>query len=242
MSARGVAPQRAKNNRFAPGYHFIPVRGWINDPNGPVHFNGQWHLFYQYYEPSMIDGMQWGHAVSDDLAVWSHLEPAIRPDALGQIWSGSAVVDHGDTCGLFGGKPGLVCLFTYWDKSDFRQCQGMAYSADGLTFHTYDGNPVVPQLRRLPGHPDDKDFRDPKVFRHVKTGRWIMAVAGGKLRIFSSADLRVLLDGCSVELFAGGGESHMSAFILPSPETAGVTLFSDAGSMLENVVIRTVRK
>ncbi|MBD3239878.1 MAG: hypothetical protein GF331_04780 [Chitinivibrionales bacterium] len=176
-------------NPHIPHYHFLPEKGWMNDPNGLVYFRDQWHLFYQFYDPSMLDGMQWGHAISDDLVHWRHLPPAIQPDRHGQIWSGSAVVDHHDTSGLFDGKPGIVCLFTYWDKSDHRQCQGMAYSPDGLTFHTYEGNPVIPQLRYLEGHPDDKDFRDPKVFRHEKTNRWIMAVAGGKLRIFSSPDL-----------------------------------------------------
>lgn len=178
-----------RNCPYAPVYHVAPSRGWINDPNGMVYFNSEWHLFYQYYEPSMVDGMQWGHAVSTDLAHWKTLPPALAPDRHGQIWSGSSVVDQHDSSGLFGGKPGMVCLFTYWDKADHRQCQGMAYSADGRTFRMYDGNPVIPQLRHLPGHPDDKDFRDPKVFWHEPSKRWVMIVAGGRLRVFSSKDL-----------------------------------------------------
>ena len=174
---------------FRPLYHVAPATGWINDPNGLVYFKGKWHLFYQYYNPAEIDGMQWGHAVSPDLVHWQHLPPAIRPDALGQIWSGSAVVDHHDTSGLFDGNAGLICYFTYWDKSDRRQSQGMAYSADGITFKTWGANPIIAQLRYLPGQPDDKEFRDPKVFWHEPSGRWVMAVAGGKLRIFSSIDL-----------------------------------------------------
>ncbi|NLF39744.1 glycoside hydrolase family 32 protein [bacterium] len=190
MSGRTQRSMGGQADAFRPRYHFTPEHGWMNDPNGLVHFNGEWHLFYQYYEPRDVDGMQWGHAVSRDLVRWEHLPAAIAPDEHGQIWSGSAVVDHRDTSGLFGGKPGMVCIYTYWDKADHRQSQGMAYSADGRTFRKYAGNPLIPQLRHLPGQPDDKDFRDPKVFWDAKRGRWAMAVAGGTLRIFSSPNLR----------------------------------------------------
>ena len=183
------AETRMNDTSYRPLVHFTPRAGWMNDPNGLVYFNDEWHLFHQYYNPAEIDGMQWGHAVSRDLMHWQHLPPAIPPDEHGHIWSGSAVVDHENSSGLFGGKPGMVCLFTYWDPEDQRQCQGLAYSADGRQFAIYEGNPVIPQLRHLDGHPDDKDFRDPKVFFHAETKRWIMAVAGGKLRIFSSTNL-----------------------------------------------------
>jgi fructan beta-fructosidase len=174
---------------YRPQFHFTPADGWINDPNGLVYFRSEWHLFYQYFQAGMTGGMRWGHAVSDDLMHWAHLPVAISPDRFGDIWSGSAVVDHHDTSGLFGGKPGIVCLFTYWDPSDGRQSQGLAFSGDGRSFRFHDGNPVIPKLRDVPGQPDDNDFRDPKVFWHAATGRWVMAVAGGKLRIFSSANL-----------------------------------------------------
>ncbi|MGE5557332.1 MAG: glycoside hydrolase family 32 protein [Bacillota bacterium] len=169
---------------YRPLYHFTPPHGWINDPNGLVCFRDQWHLFYQYYESGQVDGMQWGHAVSSDLIRWKHLPPAIGPDQHGQIWSGSAVVDHSDTSGLFHGQAGMVCFFTYWNSSDNMQCQGMAYSPDGFTFYKFSGNPVIPYL------PDgEKEFRDPKVFWHTRSRRWIMAVAGGKLRVYSSSNL-----------------------------------------------------
>ncbi len=176
-------------NAYAPQFHFLPKKGWINDPNGLVYFQNTWHLFYQYYEPSEVDGMQWGHARSSDLINWEHLPPAIQPDQHGQIWSGSAVVDKQNSSGLFPQGSGIVCLFTYWDSEDHRQSQGLAYSSDGVNFETYEGNPIIPQMRYLDGHPDDKDFRDPKVFWHEETQKWIMVIAGGKLRIFSSTDL-----------------------------------------------------
>ena len=177
------------SDRFRPYLHFTPPHGWNNDPNGLVYFNGEWHLFYQYFEPTEADGMQWGHAVSRNLLNWEHLPPVLQPDSLGQIWSGSSVVDVHNSSGLFDGRPGIVSLFTYWNPADGWQSQGLACSQDGRSFTKWRGNPVVPQLRNIPGQPEDKEFRDPKVFWHEASGRWIMAVAGGKLRIFSSADL-----------------------------------------------------
>ncbi len=174
----------------APLYHFAPRTGWMNDPNGLCYYKGKWHLFYQYYNPAEIDGMQWGHASSNDLLHWEHHLPALRPDAKGQIWSGSAVAIGKAQSELFGGEEGIACYYTYWDKTDHRQSQGMAISADGHHFYKAGSNPIIPQLRHLAGHPDDKDFRDPKVFWHEPTKQWVMAVAGGKLRIFTSDNLR----------------------------------------------------
>jgi fructan beta-fructosidase len=177
-----------KTEFYRPLYHITPTRDWINDPNGMVFFRGLWHVFFQFYGEG-VDSMQWGHAVSDDLAHWRRLPTAIGPDQHGQIWSGSAVIDHHDCSGLFGGRDGIVCFYTYWNKQDQRQCQGMAFSSDGFKFEKHPRNPIIPQLRHLPGHEDDKDFRDPKVFWHSPTERWVMVVAGGKLRTFSSANL-----------------------------------------------------
>lgn len=177
-------------NPHRPVYHYQPERGWMNDPNGLVFFRDRWHLFYQYYEPDIVDGMQWGHAISRDLLQWEDLPPALSPDRHGQIWSGSAVVDAGNTSGFFPGSDGMVCAFTYWNPQTHWQSQGIAYSEDGLHFTKYENNPVISELRFLAGHPADRDFRDPKIFWHEETSRWVMVVAGGKLRIFTSSNLR----------------------------------------------------
>ena len=156
--------------------------GWINDPNGLVYFHGEYHLFYQHYPDSPSWGpMHWGHAVSRDLVHWEHLPIALYPDELGAIFSGSAVVDRCDSSGFFGGRPGLVAVFTHAGKHG--QVQSIAFSRDrGRTWTKYAGNPVIDAFC-------SEDFRDPKVFWHEPSGAWVMVVAGGKVRIYRSHNL-----------------------------------------------------
>ena len=183
MLRRNAANPARYTEPYRPQFHYTPVAGWMNDPNGLCFFRDEWHLFFQHHA--------WGHAVSRDLVHWQHRVPAITPDEHGEIWSGSAVVDRHDTSGFFGGRPGLVCLYTAMSGAENgRQSQSLAYSPDGKTFTKDPKNPVIPQLRYQPGQPDDADFRDPKVFWHEPTKRWIMVVAGGTLRFYSSPNLR----------------------------------------------------
>lgn len=181
IDAFNADPARA-TEFLRPQYHFTPVAGFFNDPNGMTYFNGKWEYFYQH------NG--WGHAKSDDLVYWEHRKMVAYPDRKGLIWSGSGVVDQKDTSGLFGGKPGYVGIFTYKnDREGGRQSQALVISPDGDTFRKYEGNPVIPQLRHIEGQPDDPKFRDPKVFWHEPTQRWVMCVAGGLVRFFSSENL-----------------------------------------------------
>ncbi|MDQ2730409.1 MAG: GH32 C-terminal domain-containing protein [Armatimonadota bacterium] len=191
MIRQNAANSERYTDVYRPQYHFTPIEGWMNDPNGLTYFRGQWELFYQHNNSPTDSRQAWGHAVSKDLLHWQHLVPAIRPDEKGNIWSGSAVVDEHDTSGFFGGKPGLVCIYALMNPAEGgRQDQAMAYSPDGIHFTKYAKNPIIPQLRYLPGEADSPDFRDPKVFWHEPTHRWVMIVAGGKVRFFSSPNLR----------------------------------------------------
>lgn len=84
------------SDEFRPVYHFTPPANWMNDPNGLVFYENEWHLFHQHTPPGH-EGSHWGHAVSRDLIHWEHLPVALWPDELGIIASGSAVVDWNDT-------------------------------------------------------------------------------------------------------------------------------------------------
>ncbi|MBT2721010.1 glycoside hydrolase family 32 protein [Bacillus sp. ISL-46] len=175
--------------KYRPQYHFSPERQWMNDPNGMVYYNGEYHLFYQYHPNGTTWGpMHWGHAVSKDLVHWEHLPIGLAPDEHGTIFSGSAVVDWNDTSGFFGGESGLVAIFThadtYPDSDRPRQRQSLAHSKDnGRTWVKYEENPVLQEESIT-------DFRDPKVFWHRETNQWVMVLAAGQtIRIYTSKNL-----------------------------------------------------
>lgn len=163
---------------FRPQFHFSPPCGWMNDPNGMVYYEGEYHLFYQYNPKDIVWGpMHWGHAVSTDLVHWKNLPIALYPDDIGTMFSGSVVVDADNTSGLVPGG-GLIAIFSY-----NIQAQGIAYSRDkGRTWTKYEGNPVIGALA--------KDFRDPKVFWYEPSKHWVMVIAAGlHLQIFTSPNL-----------------------------------------------------
>ncbi len=170
---------------FRPLIHFTPQKAWINDPNGMVYYDGEYHLFYQYHPDSTVWGpMHWGHAVSRDLVNWEHLPIALYPDENGTIFSGSAVIDWHNTAGF--GEEAMIAIFTH-DKQP-RQSQSIAYSLDkGRTWTKYEGNPVLPPPSGI------RNFRDPKVFWYgtQEAGYWVMVLAVGQTTLFyRSADLK----------------------------------------------------
>lgn len=176
-----------------PQFHFSPEHSWMNDPNGMVYYNDEYHLFYQYYPDSTVWGpMHWGHAVSKNLIHWEHLPIALYPDSLGYIFSGSAVVDWYNTSGFgINGEPPIVAIFTHHDIEGEKkgtkkfQYQSIAYSTDqGRSFTKFTGNPVIP-------NPGIKDFRDPKVVWHEPSEHWIMVFAAyDKVMIYRSPNLK----------------------------------------------------
>jgi fructan beta-fructosidase len=160
----------------------------MNDPNGLVYFDGEYHLFYQYNPHGNTWGhMSWGHAVSTDLLTWQHLPLALPEADNVMIFSGSAVVDWQNTTG-FGtaGQPPLVAIYTGHYTKKPLQNQHLAYSTDrGRTWTKFAGNPVLDA--------NLKDFRDPKVSWHAATQRWVMTVAWPdqrKVRFYASPNLK----------------------------------------------------
>ena len=149
--------------------HFSPQHNWMNDPNGLVFHAGLYHLYFQCNPQGVSHAnVSWGHATSTDLTWWTEHDPAILWDDDAQIFSGSVVVDHGNTTG-FGTaqEPALVALYTA--AAPGHQAQALAYSTDGgYVWTKYQGNPVLDR--------GTSDFRDPKVFRYDDggDGYWVM--------------------------------------------------------------------
>lgn len=179
---------------YRPQIHYTAAETWINDPNGLVYANGLYHLFFQNnpYGTGHAN-MSWGHAVSNDLIHWSDRPVAIVCDDEEQVFSGSIVVDEGNTSGF--GEPGtspLVAVYTsaYAEDSAYHgiQAQSLAYSLDdGETWTKYEGNPVLDRGSR--------DFRDPKVFHYSGPAGsyWVMVTVEAverKAVLYRSDDLR----------------------------------------------------
>jgi fructan beta-fructosidase len=174
-----------------PIYHFTPRRGFNNDPNGMVYYNGEYHLAYQHNPYDVVVGNQnWGQAVSTDLVHWTELPEAIYGDALGQAWSGSSVVDWNDSVGF--GTNALVSFYTsaggHGNNNLMSQgqlfSQSLAYSLDqGRTWIKYTNNPVVPNV--------EGDNRDPKVIWYAPGNKWVMVfwLTNNDFGFLSSTDL-----------------------------------------------------
>lgn len=157
-------------DRLNPG---MQQEGWINDLNGLIYYDGEYHLFAQRWAKC------WLHAVSRDLIHWTELEPAIWEESPGSgIQSGTCVVDYNDTSGLSPNNttPPMVAFFPRWDNRS--QC--IAYSLDhGRAWKFYDKNPVLV-------HPE----RDPKVFWYAPGNHWVMLLSGdNQYHIFTSSNL-----------------------------------------------------
>ena len=178
----------ANREKFRPIYHHTPAYGWMNDANGLVYKDGEYHLYFQYNPyGSKWGNMHWGHSVSKDLVHWTHEQPAIARDTMGHIFSGSCVVDHNNSAGF--GKDAIIAFYTSHKGlpgNHQRQQQCIAYSLDnGRTYTKYEGNPVVTPFDGL------ENFRDPKVFWYAPQNKWVMIVSADKnMRFYESKDLK----------------------------------------------------
>jgi fructan beta-fructosidase len=174
----------ANTDYYRPVYHHTPLYGWMNDANGLVYKDGEYHLYFQYNPyGSKWGNMHWGHSVSKDLIHWDHLDPAIARDTLGHIFSGSTVIDKNNSAGY--GKDAMIAFYTS-ASDEHGQIQCMAYSTDnGRTYTKYEKNPILTPFDGL------KDFRDPKVFWYEPAQKWYMIVSADKnMRFYSSTDLK----------------------------------------------------
>ena len=174
----------ANTEKFRPVYHHTPLYGWMNDANGLVYKDGEYHLYFQYNPyGSKWGNMHWGHSVSKDLVHWEHLAPAIARDTLGHIFSGSSIVDQENVAGYGAGN--ILAFYTSAsDKNGQIQC--LAFSKDnGRTFTKYEKNPILCPADGL------RDFRDPKVFRYEPEDKWVMIVSADKeMRFYDSKNLK----------------------------------------------------
>lgn len=173
---------------FRPVYHHTPAYGWMNDANGLVFKDGEYHLYFQYNPYGSVWGnMHWGHSVSRDLVHWQHLPVAIERDTMGHIFSGSCVVDARNDAGT--GTNNIIAFYTShrnMQPGHQRQVQCMAYSSDnGRTFTKYEGNPIITPFDGL------ENFRDPKVFWYAPQEKWVMIVSADKnMRFYESRNLK----------------------------------------------------
>lgn len=206
--------------KFRPQLHYTAQRDQINDPNGLIYANGIYHMFHQY---NIFGAVHWGHATSRDLLHWKHEENALQPDRLDQIWSGTCVMDTGNTAGF--GENTFIAAFTYGGM----QAQGIAYSTDGgYQWKMYEENPV------LEGN-GKKDFRDPKIFRYYKSGedKWIMILAAGScLEFYCSDDLK------SWNYLSKWGEEDMPGVIFECPDM--FPIYSEDKKNLKWVLLASV--
>ena len=182
-----------------PQYHLLPAANWMNDPNGPIYWRGQYHMFYQYNPNGAYWGdMHWGHAISPDMVHWRHLPVALAPtpgspDA-GGCFSGTALSDGGRVAMLYTGVvPAPEDQATIRDGvHSLLESQCLAFGTGAsLTGWSKDPTPVIASP---PAGLDVTGFRDPAPWKHGNT--WLMAVGsglrgkGGAVLLYRSTDLR----------------------------------------------------
>jgi len=190
--------ERLVADPLRPQYHLLPAKNWMNDPNGPIHWNGRYHMFFQYNPNTAVWGdMHWAHAVSDDMIHWRHLPVALAPtpgwDDADGCFTGSAADDHGTATVLYTGvKSCAPEQATLRDGvHNFREVQCLATSSDPqlLTWNKWK-QPVI----QPPSEPGLTGFRDPFLWR--EDNQWYLGVGsglakqGGRVLLYRSKDLR----------------------------------------------------
>ena len=181
-----------------PQFHLLPVKNWMNDPNGPIYWRDHYHMFFQYNPNAAVWGdMHWAHAISDDMIHWRHLPVALAPTPDGDdadgCFTGSAVDDHGTATILYTGvKTALPEQATLRDGAhNFREVQCLATSSDPQLLKWAKWKEPILQP---PSDPRLTGFRDPFLWREGDT--WLLGVGsgvskeGGRVLLYRSSDLR----------------------------------------------------
>ena len=169
---------------YRPAVHLSPGERWMNDPQRPFWHDGRWHYYYLYNaDHPEGNGTEWYHVTSTDLVHWREEGVAIDKyeNGLGDIETGSAVVDTENTAGF--GAGAVIAIMTQQDAGVQRQ--SLFVSTDGgYRFEPYDGNPVM-------DNPGEAHWRDPKIVWDDARREWLMVLAEGhKLGFYTSSDLK----------------------------------------------------
>ncbi|MEM6430566.1 MAG: glycoside hydrolase family 32 protein [Deinococcota bacterium] len=179
--------QRLANDLHRPRYHVTAPSGWLNDPNGLIHWQGKYHLFYQHNPHKAAWGPPyWGHVVSDDLVTWQDLPIALTPDMhpseAGGCWSGCMVDDNGTPTIVYTGVADHP-------RGEQQTCLALG-SPDLVSWHKHPQNPIV---RRPSGLSITQNaYRDPFVWREGDTWYQVIGTSlaeRGQALLYSSRDL-----------------------------------------------------
>jgi beta-fructofuranosidase len=197
--SRAMKTKLARDPR-RPQFHLLPAANWMNDPNGPIYWNGRYHMFFQYNPDGAYWGdMHWAHAVSPDIVHWKHLPIALSPTPGGPdgagCFSGTAVIDNGVVNALYTGVTSVSRPQSTVDDGvhSFRETQCLATSTDPeLKTWTKLTHPVI--AAPPPALHDVAGFRDPSPWR---AGDWWYLALGsgvrrqyGDILLYRSRDLR----------------------------------------------------
>jgi beta-fructofuranosidase len=192
--------RRLAADPLRPQFHLLPASNWMNDPNGPIFFGGQYHMFHQYNPKGAVWGnMHWAHAVSPDMVQWRHQPIAIAPTPDGYdrdgVFSGSAVLDQGVPTVIYTGvlPPRSDSETTLRDGvHTWREVQCLAVSHDP-ELRTWE-KLAAPVIAAPPPDLPVAGFRDPCVWR--EEGSWWLILGsgfrgrGGAILLYRSEDLR----------------------------------------------------
>jgi len=190
-----VRPSAAVPVDFRPVFHFVPDQNWMNEPNGLIKIGSTWHLFFQHNPTGNFWGnLSWGHATSTDLVSWTHKPVAISSADGVQAFTGTSFFDPQNLSGLgSASNPPYLAFYTGYFPSTGVQDQRLAYSLDqGTTWIKYSGNPIISKAQEAPHDiTGGLEIRDPKVFYHTPSSKWVMMLAHGgqaKVSIWTSGD------------------------------------------------------